>query len=180
VTRTDAGRPGAPQTEPDASRGLRGRLRVLEGGTRLAPVVLLLAAAAGLVLVAGEFLKIFSVTVGGASCEAVASPDVADFCSTTGLERHSGALVVLGLFTLAMAWGATGGRSRPAGAALLLVGGTVLAIAVLGDLPHVFSEGVIGARYAEAKASPGLGFWFELAGGALALAAGVLRLSRPG
>jgi len=87
---------------------------------------------------------------------------------------------MLGLFTLAMAWGATAGRSRPAGAALLLVGATVVAIALLGDLPDVFSEGVVGARYAAAKAAPGLGFWLELVGAALALGAGVLRISRPG
>ena len=139
-----------------------------------------LAGVAGVLLIAAEVLNVFSVDVGGTSCEAVASPDVADFCATSGFERHSGALILLGVFTLAMAWGATAGRSRPAGAALLLVGGVVLAIALLGDLPDVFSEGVVGAKYAEAQASPGLGFWFELAGGALALAAGVVRISRPG
>ena len=133
-----------------------------------------------MLLVAAELLNVYSVDVGGTSCEAIASADVADLCATSGLERHSGALILLGLFTLAMAWGATAGRSRPAGAALLLVGATVLTIALLGDLPDVFSEGVVGTRYAEAEASPGLGFWFELAGGALALGAGVLRISRPG
>jgi len=142
--------------------------------------VLVLAGMAGLLMIAAEFLNVFSVDVGGTSCEVVASPDVADFCATSGFERHSGALVLLGVFTLAMAWGATAGRSRPAGAALLLVGATVLAIGLLGDLPDVFSEGVVGARYAAAMAAPGLGFWLELVGGALALAAGVVRISRPG
>jgi hypothetical protein len=141
--------------------------------------VLALAAAAGVLLIVAEFLDVFSVYVGGTSCEAVASPDVADLCASTGLERHSGALIVLGLFTLAMAWGATAGRSRPAGAALLLVGGVVLAIALLGDLPDVSAEGVVGTRYAAASAAPGLGFWLELGGGVLALAAGALRISRP-
>ena len=143
-------------------------------------MVLGLAVAAGLLLIAAEILNVYSVDVGGTSCEAVASPDVADFCATSGFERHSGAFVLLGLFTLAMAWGSTAGRSRPAGAVLLLVGGVVLAIGLLGDLPDVFTEGVVGQKYAAAKASPGLGFWFELAGGAMALAAGVARISRPG
>jgi hypothetical protein len=159
---------------------VRGRLRLEGAGTRLAPAILALASLAGLLLVAAEFLYVFSVDVGGTSCEAVASPDVADFCATSGFERHSGALVLLGLFTLAMGWGATAGRSRLAGAALLLVGATVLAIALLGDLPDVFTEGVVGAKYASARASPGFGFWLELAGGALALAAGAVRISRPG
>ena len=180
MTGTGAGRANAPQTAPDASKGLRARLRGARGGSWLRTAVLALAGAAGLLLVAAEFLYVFSVDVGGTSCEAVASPDVSDFCATTGLERHSGALVLLGLFTLAMAWGATAGRSRPAGAALALVGATGLAIALLGDLPDVFSEGVVGARYSEAQTAPGLGFLLEVAGAALALAAGVLRLSRPG
>jgi hypothetical protein len=142
--------------------------------------VLLLALAAGVLLIAADILTVFSVDVGSTSCEALASPDVADFCATSGAERHSFALIVLGLFTLAMAWGASAGRSRPAGAALVLVGATVLAIALFGDLPDAGQEGVIGVRYEAAKASPGLGFWLELAGGGLALVAGVLRLRRPG
>jgi hypothetical protein len=134
---------------------------------------------AGVLLIAAEFLNVFTVDVGAASCEVVASPDVADFCAASGFERHSGAVALLGLFTLAMAWGATAGGSRPAGAALLLVGATVLAIALLGDLPDVRSEGVVGTRYAAATAFPGLGFWLELAGGALALTAGVVRTRQP-
>jgi hypothetical protein len=138
--------------------------------------VLALAVTAGLLLLAAEFLYVFTVDVGAASCEVVASPDVADFCAESGFERHSGAVGVLGLFALAMAWGATAGRSRPAGAALVLVGATVLAVALLGDLPAVTAEGVVGSRYAEATASPGLGFWFELVGAVLAVVAGGLRL----
>ena len=83
-------------------------------------------------MIATEFLLVFSVTVGATSCEATASPDVADFCATTGGERQSYAFVLLGLFTVAMAWGAAIGRSRPAGAALVLVGAVVVAIALLG------------------------------------------------
>jgi hypothetical protein len=179
MTRTGARRERAPQTEADGSSGLRSRLRFGSGRAGGAADVLALAIAAGLLLIAAEFLLVFSVDVGATSCEATASPDVADFCATTGGERHSYAFVLLGLFTLAMAWGATVGRSRPAGAALLLVGAVVLAIALLGDLPDASAEGIIGVRYESANASPGLGFWLELVAGALAVAAGVLRLRRP-
>ena len=180
MTRTGAGRNDAPQTAPDVSSGLWARLRLEQADSWFLRGVLGLAAAAGLLLIVAEFLDVFSVYVGGASCEAVASPDVADLCAATGFERHTGALVVLGLFTLAMAWGASAGRSRPAGVALLIVGGVVLAVALLGDLPAVSAEGIIGTRYAEARAVPGLGFWLELVAGALALGAGALRVSRPG
>lgn len=180
MTQARTRRSNASQTEIDGSSGEGSRRRLGGGRAGGSPVVLALALAAGLLMIATEFLLVFSVTVGMTSCEATASPDVADFCATTGGERHSYALVLLGLFTGFMAWGATIGRSRPAGAALLIVGAVVVAIALLGDLPDARSEGIIGVRYEAAESSPGLGFWLELAGGALAVVAGVLRLRRPG
>ncbi len=180
MTQADARRANAPQTEEDGSSGSGSRPGFGQSRTGGSPGVLLLALAAGLLMIATEFLLVFSVTVGATSCEATASPDVADFCATTGGERHSYALVLLGLFTGFMAWGAAIGRSRPAGAALVLVGAVVVAIALLGDLPDAQSEGIIGVRYEAARSSPGLGFWLELVGGALAVVAGVLRLRRPG
>lgn len=178
MTEPGARRRNASQTEIDGSSGLRSRLRLRGGSGGRWWDVLGLALAGGALMIAAEFLLVFSINVGAASCEVTASPDVAEFCAATGGQRHSYALVVLGLFVLAMAWGAAVGRSRPAGAALVLVGVVVLAIALLGDLPQARSEGIIGAQYEAAKASPGLGFWLELAGGALAVAAGVLRLAR--
>ncbi len=180
MTPADARRENASQTGADGSSGSGSPPRFGRGRAGGSPDVLALALAAGLLMIATEFLLVFSVTVGATSCEATASPDVADFCATTGGERHSYAFVVLGLFTVAMAWGAAIGRSRPAGAALLIVGAVVVAIALLGDLPDARSEGIIGVRYEAAESSPGLGFWLELAGGALAVVAGVLRLGRPG
>ena len=178
MTEAGARRASASQTDSDSSSGLRSRMQFGRGVTGASVTVLALALAAGVLLIAAEFLLVFSVEVGATSCEATASPDVADFCATTGGERHSYALVLLGLFTLAMAWGAAIGRSRPAGAALVLVGAVVIAIALFGDLPDARSEGIIGVRYEAAKASPGLGLWLELVGGVLAVVAGVLRLRR--
>jgi hypothetical protein len=179
MTQAGTRRGDASQTDADASSGpgSPSRFRRLSAGQ--SPDVLALALVAGLLLIATEFLLVFSVTVGGTSCVATASPDVADFCATTGGERHSYALVLLGLFTVFMAWGAAIGRSRPAGAALVVVGGVVIAIALLGDLPDAYSEGIIGPRYEDASSSPALGLWLELLGGVLAVVAGVLRLRRP-
>ena len=179
MTQARTRRSNAPQTEIDGSSGPGSRRRSVERRAGGLPVVLALALAAGLLMIVTEFLLVFSVTVGMTSCEATASPDVADFCATTGGERHSYALILLGLFTGFMAWGAAIGRSRPAGAALIVVGAVVVAIALLGDLPDAYSEGIIGPRYDDAQSSPALGLWLELAGGALAVVAGVLRLRRP-
>ena len=180
MTRARAERAGTPPAAPDGSSESRSRLAFARDLAGPSIAVLALAVAAGLAMISAELLLVFSVDVGATSCEATASPDVSDFCATTGGERHSYALVVLGLFTLAMAWGATAGRSRPAGVALVLVGVVVLAITLLGDLPDASAEGVIGMRYEAASASPALGLWMELAGGVLAVAAGALRLGRPG
>lgn len=180
MTQAGTGRANAPQTDDDGSSGRRSGRRFGRGGSGPSPDVLGLAVVAGLLLIVAEFALVFSVDVGGAtSCEATASPDVSEFCTTTGGERHAYAFVLLGLFTMAMAWGASIGRSRPAGAALLLVGVAVVAIALLIDLPDARSEGIIGVRYEAAEASPALGFWLELAGGVLAAVAGGLRLTRP-
>ena len=62
-----------------------------------------------------------------------------------------------------MTWGAAMGASRPA-VALLVLGAAGLAVTLGVDLPDVHKTGVIGERFAEAKANPGLGFWFELVG----------------
>jgi hypothetical protein len=179
MTQADARRENASQTEGDGSSGSRSRPRFIRARAGRATDLLALAVVAGLLMIAAEFLLVFSVTVGGTSCQATASPDVAEFCATTGGERHSYALILLGLFTLLMAWGAAIGRSRPAGAALVIVGAVVIAIALLGDLPDAYSEGIIGPRYEDAQSSPAIGLWIELVAGVLAVVAGVMRLRRP-
>jgi hypothetical protein len=124
---------------------------------------------------------VISVDLKNTSCEVIydSSPDLADNCSQTGLERSSVALLLLGLLTFVMGSGAAFGRSRPAALALIGIGLVVVGIAVLGDLPASDDTGLIGRDYAEATASAGAGLWFELVGGALAAGAGVVRLLRP-
>jgi hypothetical protein len=62
--------------------------------------------------------------------------------------------------------------------ALLVLGLAGLAIAFGVDAPDVHKTGVIGQRFAEAEAKPGLGFYFEIVGSGLVVLAGALRLLR--
>ena len=58
-------------------------------------------------------------------------PSLADDCEQTGFERHSVALLLLGLLTFVMGSGAAFGRSRPAAVALIAIGVVVLGLALL-------------------------------------------------
>jgi hypothetical protein len=139
------------------------------------------ALAAAALMLLTEITTVISVDVAVGSCDTIydTSPELADDCEQKGFERHSVALLLLGLLTLAMGSGAAFGRSRPAAVALIGIGIVVLAIALLGDLPASDDTGLIGRRYAAAEAAAGPGLWFELIGGALAVCAGVVRVIRP-
>jgi hypothetical protein len=117
----------------------------------------------------------------GESCKSrlATNPATADRCSLSGFERHAGALLLLALVTLAMTWGASTGRSRPAALALIAIGAVVLAIALLIDLPEVGKTGAVGLLYSSAEGRPGIGLFTEIAAGVLAVAAGAMRLLRP-
>ena len=135
---------------------------------------LLAAALMGL----AEVLPIVSVDVASGSCEVIndSDPALADGCVQSGFERHGPALLLLGLVTAVMAWGAGLGGSRPAAAALVAVGLVVLGIALLIDLPVTDDTGAIGPRFEGARAQAEIGFTLELAAGALAALAGAARL----
>jgi hypothetical protein len=77
-----------------------------------------------------------------------------------------------------MGAGAAFGRSRPAAVALIAIGVIVLGFTLL-DLRASDDTGLIGRDYAEAEASAGIGLWFELVAGILAVLAGLLRVIRP-
>jgi hypothetical protein len=128
-----------------------------------------------------EVTTVISIDVAVGSCDSIydTSPELADDCEQKGFERHSVALLLLGLLTLAMGSGAAFGRSRPAAVALVTIGAVVLGIALLGDLRASDDTGLIGRRYAAAEAAAGSGLWLEIVAGALAVAAGVVRLLRP-
>ena len=139
----------------------------------------MLALAAALLMVQTEVATIYEIQVDTATCEDLADHELADACETSGGEQHSFALVPVAILTLLMAVGAGLGGSRPAGFALVGAGVVVLLIALVGDLPDTTESGEVGTSFTSAKAVKGSGFWFELVGGGLALAAGVLRLVAP-
>ena len=140
----------------------------------------MLAAGLGAValLVAAEFTTVAAVEVAGDSCEVISDsePELAERCELSGFERNGGAFLLLAALTAVMAWGAGIGASRPAAAALLLIGVLVLAWTLLVDLPVTRETGAIGRNFEGASGSAGLGLWLELAAGGLAVLAGLTGL----
>jgi hypothetical protein len=152
--------------------------------TGLSPVaigVAVAALAAGALMLLTEVTTVISVDLKNTSCEVIydSNPSLADNCSQTGFERSSAALLLFGLLTFAMGFGAAIGHSRPAALALIAIGVVVLGFAFLSDLPASDDTGLIGRDYEQATASAGIGLWLEVAGGALAILAGLLRVIRP-
>jgi hypothetical protein len=144
---------------------------------RLEPVwiaVLVLGLTAAVFMVVSEFATLRSVKVLTASCSDLADPSLRGSCVTHGGEEHAYALVLMGIVTALMAWGAAIGRSRPAAIALLAIGAAVLVIAFVTDVPDIHKTGVLGERFDNAHAQAGIGLYLEIAGGALALVAGAM------
>ncbi len=139
--------------------------------------MVVLGAASFALLLAAELAPVYTIEVNGLPCEP-AEPALADLCSPSGGDRHSYALLVLGLLAPLMAWGAGTGGSSPAALALVVVGLAVLAIVLVGDLPDVTETGEVGLRFEQAEADPASGFYLSLLGGAAALLAGVVGLAR--
>ncbi|HEX4735794.1 MAG TPA: hypothetical protein VH247_15395 [Thermoleophilaceae bacterium] len=137
----------------------------------------MLALMAAILMIVSEFATLRSVKVLTASCSDLADPSLRGSCVTHGGEEHSYALVLMGLVTALMAWGAAFGRSRPAAIALVAIGAAVLAIAFLTDVPDIHKTGVLGERFDSAHAQAGPALYTEIFGGALALVAGVVALS---
>jgi hypothetical protein len=136
--------------------------------------VLVVALVAAVLMVVSEFATLRSVKVLTASCGDLADPALRGSCVTHGGEEHAYAFVLMGLVTALMAWGAAVGRSRPAAVALLAIGAAVVVIALVTDVPDIHKTGVLGERFESAHAQAGAGLWLEIAGGALALAAGAV------
>jgi hypothetical protein len=136
------------------------------GTLRAVRIVLAAAALAGVVcLIIATFSTVIEITVGTTS--NIAGHDT----ELSGYDRHSVALLLIGLFALVMAGGGLRG-ARPAMAAIAVSGIAVLLIALVGDLPDVHKTGVIGELYDNARANPRLGYYLETLGGALLLLAG--------
>jgi len=141
-------------------------------------VILTIALVAALLLIVAEFSTIASVSVDGESCEVLndTNSELADRCSLSGWERHGGALIVLALLMLGAAVAARRGVTREIGAVLLAIGLITLGLTLIGDLPVTNDAGAIGNDFDNATGSAGFGFYLELLGGALCVAAGMLGL----
>ena len=160
----------------EASQTLGARARAAAGSAGLAGwLVLGLGVLGGLLLVLAEFSLIFQVDTNlSGTCEELANADVRDECRANGLEQHSGALILLGVFAVAMAVGASRGASVPAAVALAVVGAVVLGIALLNDLPKTQADGLLEPFYEQGEAGAGAGFYLELVGAGLCLFAGAV------
>jgi hypothetical protein len=123
-----------------------------------------LGATGAALLIATTFLVVIEIVVGGTSRLAEADTRL------TGWERHGPALLVLGAFGAVLVVGAARG-ARPATAALGVCGLAALGLALAGDLPDLDETGLIGALYSEADASPGPGWYTEIAGSVLLVVA---------
>ncbi len=143
-------------------------------------LVLGLGVVGALALVLAEFSLTFQVdTLTSGTCQELADAAVRDRCRATGLEQHSGALILLGLFAAAMAVGAGRRASRPAAVALIAMAAVAFGIAVFIDLPKTRADGLLEPFYESGEARPGAGFYLEWVGAGLCLCAGALRLLRP-
>jgi hypothetical protein len=152
------------------------------GATPLAIGIAGAALAAAVLLVATEFSTVASVDVANTSCEVIqdSDPDLADRCELSGFERNGGSFVLVALLMAAMGWGAGFGRSRPAAAALVVLGVAVLAWALLVDLPVTDETGALGSTFEGARGEAGIGLTLEILAAVLAIAAGALRLRARG
>jgi hypothetical protein len=148
---------------------------------RLAQAIVAMAMVAGLLMIVTEPLTVASVDVADGSCSVIndSNPELADRCILSGFERHGGALILLGVLTIAMGLGAGPGRSRPAAWALVGAAVVVLAFGLAADLPEAGRTGAIGRDFEGATAAAGPGLFTELLGAVLAGGAGALRLLRP-
>jgi len=162
----------------EASQTLGARARAAAGSAGVAAwIVLALGVTGGVLLVVAEFSLIFQVdTLTSGTCEELRNAAVADKCRAKGLEQHSFALILLGVFAIAMALGAARGASVPAAVALVVVGLVVVGIALFIDLPKTKADGLLEPFYEQGRARAATGFYLELVGAGLCLAAGAIRI----
>jgi hypothetical protein len=94
--------------------------------------------------------------------------------TATGYERHSVALILLGVFGAVMMFGSLR-AARPAMLALAAAGLVVLLISVVDDLPKLNDTGVWpqASSYEDAQAKAGAGYYLETLSGVLMLVSGV-------
>ena len=135
------------------------------------PLVIVLGA---VILVASEFMVTFELTAGG-------EPQSEQFAS----DRHSYALLILAVFSVAGMLVAIATGLRAAAFATAAFGVAALLLFLLLDLPDAGNTGTVKGdefgplSFATLKAEPQIGFWLEAIGSlALGLAAGAFATLR--
>ena len=155
------------RTIKDDSRGMAAARRAIRRANAVRAGLLVAALAGVAALVAATFTTVIRITVG--TTTRLASLDT----ELSGWDRHGPALLVIAGFALVMLAGAYGRGARPAMAAVAVCGAAALVIALGLDLPHLDDTGQVGRLYDDAAAAAEVGFWLELAGGALLVTAGL-------
>jgi hypothetical protein len=124
----------------------------------------------GLLVVAGAALLVWAET---STLYQIKVGQVVVRVGQTG-DHHSYALVPIAALALLMGFGGVVGRSRPALAAVIVLGLAALLIALLVDRPDTNAEGLYGVRYESAHATAREGLTRELGGGGMLVLAGVI------
>jgi hypothetical protein len=140
------------------------------GGAALRLVVWGAGLIGAVLLVIAEFTTLFEVHT-ATSSGAVASVN-------TG-SHHSYALIPIAVLALCMTIAGWRARSRPALAALAVLGLIALLIALIGDLPDAQSTGLVGSsarHFTSASSTPGAGLYLETLGAVALMIAGGLGL----
>ena len=158
------------------------RLRAIRKAITLERLLPLAIIGGALILIGSEFADTFRLEAPGDT--------------TLGLEeaseRHSWAILVLGLFTLAAVTFAVVAGSKPAATATAVFGAAALLLFLLIDLPDAGKVGTFDSPnnpFVQTKAEPEGGFWLLLVGSLVVAVCGValatlsseqLRSLRPG
>jgi hypothetical protein len=125
---------------------------------------LLAVALAGVVLlVVADFSTLITVKVSQASTP---------YHVVKGHQEHTWVMALVGLLAVPMLYGAVAGRSRPAWAAVAVLGLVAVLIALIHDAPDLSKTGVCGQRFEDCHAGAATGFYLETLGAVLLVLAG--------
>jgi len=181
LTDPDGGAEATPEASRDDSSRSRRRPTSRAAGIpdrirasgRFGWLVLALGLASAVLLFLAELATLSYRTIGIGACGSRVDPAI---CETSGGDAHSYALWLLALVVLAFTFGVALGRSRPAALGIVVCGLIALVIALAVDRPDLDSPRGLDASYTQVEAHTGAGFWFEVAGGALAVLVGLIGL----
>ena len=143
--------------------------------------LIVIALAAGILLIVSQFLDFRAIEVGQPGYVGIQEIAQAPRLEAeTPLDNHSVLLVVAGALAVLAAVGTAFSRKRFTGLVLVLAGAVVLAIALLVDLPAGLDTADAELAFAGVKGVLLSGFWLEVGAGAVLLVSGAaLALDAP-